>query len=312
MPLVTWQEFPADGRPQDGTIREVVLPDVINLVSRRRPLMASIGARPVTNTFVEMLSDTLGTRGLNAQTEGIAAQDPTLGQPVRHFVHVQSFAEWGVVSDEEMMVGHYNEDPFSYQIRKQLDNLMNDVEHALHRQSAATGATVLARQFAGLLNAITTFASDQSGITLTEELFIDVLQQFRDANLDVLPTQAYVNTWLKRTISEFSTRVTRNVDAADRMQELIVERHTSDFGDLDILYSEDQLKSASKTTSGNSLVFIDPQYFEVGWLKPPTVEELSRDGLRRRFQINAHATLLFRNEQGGAAVTGLVPYIGQA
>lgn len=315
--LVTWDEFSAGGRPQDGTIRETVLAEVTNLISKERPLMSMIGRSSVTNTYVEQLTDELGSRGHNAQIEGAAATNPSLQQPLRHFSHVQSFAEWGVVSDEQRLVGHYNGDPFTYQVAKKVDELMNDLEHALHRGSSITGATDAARQLNGMLNIFagqtgTLTFTDSSGTTLTEEVFIDLLQVFRDQRLGVRPTQCYVNSYLKRTISEYSTKITRNVDASSKVQMLVVERHESDFGSLDILYTEDQLNSASKVTSGSSLIFIQPDLFRVGWLRPPTVEQLSRDGLRDRFQINAQATLLYDHDRGGGGGTGFVPYINQA
>lgn len=313
--LVTWDEFAA-AAVAGGTIKETVLAEVTNLISKERPLMSSIGRVGVTNTYVELLTDELGSRGLNAQIEGAAATNPALTQPVRHFATVQSFAKWGVVSDEQRLVGHYNGDPFTYQVAKSLDELLNDMEHALHRGSMVTGATDSARQLQGMLNifagqsGVATF-TDSSGTTLTEEVMIDLLQVHRDLRTGIRPSQCYVNSFLKRTISEFSTRTTRNVDMAAKAQMLVVERHESDFGALDVLYSEDQLQSISKTTQGNSIMFIQPDKFRIGWLRPPTVEQLSRDGLRDRFQINAQATLLYDHEKGGGAATSLVPFINQ-
>jgi len=318
MSLVTWQEFDAGGRPQGGTIAELVLTEVTNLVSKKRPLMSSISSRGVSNTYVEILTDAYGSRKPNAWVEGVQATDMSMGQPTRHYVHVQSFANWGYVSDEQRLVRHYNEDPYTYQVKKRLNELLNDIEHAMHRGSAATGDTSAnARQFNGLLNIFagqsgTKTFTDTTGITFTEEVLVDLLQVFQDSSLDVTPTQAYVASYLKRTISEFSTRITRNVDAAARKQELIIERHASDFGDLDILYSEDQLKSASKTVVGNSISFVDPESFRAGWLKAPTVEGLARDGLRDRFQMNAQVTLVYDHEKGGGGGTGFIPYINQA
>jgi hypothetical protein len=240
-----------------------------------------------------------------------------LTQPARHAVIVQSFAKFGQVADEQRLVSHYNEDPFTYQVRKKLNELLNDIEHALHRGTAVSGDSGVARQFDGLLNVTgsttsTTFLQDvASAITLTEEVLVDLLETFRDNAFDVLPSQVYVASLLKRTISEFSTRVTRNVDASARRQELIIERHTSDFGDLDVMYSEDQSKGSDKEDPDNSMSFIDPQYFQVGWLRPPTVENLTRDGFRDRFQMNAQCTLLFRNDSGGGFAKNLVSYIGQ-
>jgi hypothetical protein len=187
---------------------------------------------------------------------------------------------------------------------------MNDIEHTFHRGSAATGATDAPRQTVGLLNlpSSTTFTSS-SGTTFTESVMVDLLQVFKDNSYDIVPSVAFVNSWLKRTISEFSTKVTRNVDANDRSQILIVERHTSDFGDVDVFYTEDQLKSNSRTTSGNSIVFMDPSFFQKAWKKMPTLEQLPRDGLRDRFQINAHCGLLYRTTKALGGGTGYVPYV---
>lgn len=315
--LVTWDEFTAGGRPQGGTIRELVLSEVANLISKRRPAMAVLPQGSVTNTYVESLEDTFASRAHNATLEGAAATDPALSQPTRNFFHVQSFAKWGQVSDEQRLVGHYGmSDPFTYQGQKKLTELLNDMEHALHRGSAATGATSATRQFNGFLNipdstsADATFTSS-SGTTFTEEILVDLLQVFRDNSFDVVPTVAFVASYLKRTISEFSTRVTRNVDAVDRLQSLIIERHTSDFGDLDVIYSEDQLNAASKTAQGNSIIFMDPSFLEIGWLRRPMVEQLPRDGLRARFQINAQATLIYRTDKAIGGGDGYVAYINQ-
>lgn len=315
--LVTWDEYTSGQPPRGGTIEELVLAEVVNLTSRRRPLMSSIGTQSVSSTYVEQLTDTLASRGVNAFVEGVAFTQQASTQPSRHFSHVQHFAKFGIISDEQRLVSHYNEDPFTYQVRKKLNELMNDIEHALMRGTAVTGATDAARQLDGLLNVTssttsTTFLGDTaSAITLTEEVMIDLLQVFRDNAFDVLPSQLYCASLLKRTISEFSTRITRNVDAAARRQELIIERHTSDFGDVDVIYSEDQIKGTDKEDPQNSMSFIDPQYFQVGWLQPPTVENLPRDGFRDRFQMQGQATLLYRNSSGGGFAKNLVSYIGQ-
>lgn len=274
--------------------------------------MANLASQDVSNTYVEVLEDTFAARGLNATVEGAAFTNPALTQPSRLFMHVQSFADWGIISDEQRIVGHYNEDPFVYQVRKNLNELLNDIEHAMHRGSAATGATDSARQLEGLLNISgNALATASSGTTFTEQVMVDLLQAFKDNSYDVVPRQAYVNSWLKRTISEFSTRVTRNIDAAARAQVLIIERHDSDFGALDVFYTEDQLNAASSTVEGNSAVFIDPSYFSMGWMRRPTIESLSRDGLRDRFQINGQMTLLYKTERALSRATQYVAYIGQ-
>lgn len=309
--LVTFDEFTAGGRPQGGTIAELVMEQIVNLISRRRPAQAALDSEDVTNTFVELLTDAYASRGHNAAVEGAQFTNPSLTQPGRHFVSVQSFAKWGEVSDEQSMVRHYGmQDPFTYQGVKKMNELLNDIEHTLHRGSAASGETDVARQFAGFLNAASSAVfTDSSGTTLTEEVFIDLLQAWRNNLFDLRPSVAFVNSFIKRTISGYTTKVTRNVDISQRRQALVIEQHESDFGVVDIMHSDDQLQSASKTTSGNSIIFIDPERLSIGWLRRPMIEPLSRQGFSNRFQINAQATLLYKHAAAMGGGTGFVALI---
>jgi hypothetical protein len=311
--LVTWDEF-ASGELKGGTIREIVMSEVINVISRDRPLMALLGTEPVDTLYLERLEDVLPARAHNAVPEGVAHTNPSLAQPTRLAYHVQRLAKWGQIADEQRDTAHYNEDPFSYQVGKKTDELLNDAEHVLNRGSVASGASGTARQTEGLINVFnvtgtTTFETDASGTTFTESVFISRLQTFRDNKYSVKPRVALVNSWLKRTISEFSTKVTRNVDASDKRQILLVERHSSDFGDVDIVYSEDQLGASSATEQGNSFIVIDPDFFRTGWFKAPTFEQLARDGFRDRFQMTAQLTLVYKSRKGGGGGVGYVSNI---
>lgn len=310
--LLTFQEFTSGGRPQGGTIRELVLDKVTNVVSKKRPLLAflkSMGG--VTNTFVESLTDTLASRAHNAVLEGIAytAQDST--QPSRHFTHVQTFYKSGQVSTTARNVGRYGmSDPFTYQVNKKLQELLNDLEHTCHRGSSATGQTDETRQFAGLLNIPgTDTQTNGSGITLTEGVFVDLLQAWVDNNKDVDITRTFVNSWLKRTISEYSTKNTFNIPTDARTQILNVERHASDFGDVDIVYTQDQLSGGGRATSTHSICFVDGDKLGLGFLQPVKVEPLSKDGLRDRFQISAEVTLVYDTDDAVGGATNVSPYI---
>lgn len=264
----------------------------------------------MATTFVEWLEDTLPTRAHNAFIEGAAFSDQALTTPSRSFAHVQTFARWGKVSDEQRAVEHAGfADALLYQERKAIDANLNDIEHTIHRGSSATGATSATRQFGGLLNILTTNFTSSSGTTLTEEVFGNLVQLFVDNGTEIRPTVAFVNSFLKRTISLYDTKVTRNVDAAARIQYLAIEQHHSDFGDVFVYYSRDQLKSVSKTTQGNSIVLCDPSYFETGWLQSLTSEMLAREGLSTRFQISAMLTLIFRTEKAGGGGVGFVANI---
>lgn len=308
--LVTWQEFAAGGRPQGGSIPEDLQDFVENVSPKDRPALAMFRRSKIDTLFIEWLEDTLPARGHNAYSEGVAASDQSLDTPTRTFQHVQTFAKWGLVSDEQRATMHKGfSDQYTYQEGKAVNSVLNDIEHAIHRGSSITGATNAARQFGGLLNILTTNFTDSSGTTFTEEVLGNLLQLFTDNNVDVYPIVAFVNSWLKRTVARFNLTATRNVEASEAVQYLIVDRYKGDFGDVHFNYSRDQLKSASKTTSGNSIVILDPAFFETGWLQPLMSETLARDGLRTQFQVSAMMTLLYRTQKAGGGGKGFVPFL---
>lgn len=249
-------------------------------------------------------------RAHNAHIEGAGQTDPALVVPTRTFANVQTFARWGQVSDTQRNVEHKGmSDSFLYQEKKAIDSTLNDIEHALHRGSSASGETNATRQLGGLLNILSTNFTNACGITLTEEVFGNLTQLFVDNGTEIRPSVALVNSWLKRTISLYNTKVTRNVDAAAKIQYLTIEQHRGDFGDVFVFYARDQLKSATKSASGNSIVLLDPSYFETGWLQPLMSEVLARTGLRTQFQISAELTLIFRTEKAGGGGINFIPFI---
>lgn len=107
------------------------------MVSKRRPLFSNLGNTNAPTHYLESLEDVLPDRGHNAVLEGAEHTAPTLVQPNRLFAHVQTFARWGQVSDDQRDTSHYNEDPFVYQTRKQVDALLNDIRFGVCRRRAA-------------------------------------------------------------------------------------------------------------------------------------------------------------------------------
>jgi uncharacterized protein DUF5309 len=104
--LLTWQEFTAGGRPQGGTIIEDLRDMLTNVSPNDRPALALFRKTQVRTTFVEWLVDSLPSRGQNAYTEGAGFSDQALTTPSRLFAHVQTYARWGQLSDEQRAVAH--------------------------------------------------------------------------------------------------------------------------------------------------------------------------------------------------------------
>lgn len=307
MPLLTYNEFAAS-QQKGGSIREDLLDFIANVSPRTTPLFNNLGSIGVDAGYVEFLQDSFDSAGVNAWIEGAAATDVTLTTPSRQAVHVQNFQKHFWVSGRQQAVTHAGlSNMLSYQEMKKTVEIKNDIEHALHRGSAVTGNTDTAPQFAGLLNVITTFNTSSSGTTLTESVFNDLVTQVFESPVNI--REVYCNMLVKRTINGYTTNVTRNIDADARRQLNLVNVYESEIGVLGIFKSRDQLQAADKTSSGNSFVAIDPDYFFKGWLRPLQSIVLGKDGDRERRMLVTELTLVPRHEKGGVAATDYVAYL---
>lgn len=193
----------------------------------------------------------------------------------------------------------------AYQEVKAAKQLKTDIELALHRGSAVSGTTSVAPQFAGMLNVISTLTSS-SGTTLTERVFNDIVTVAYNTNINL--RELYANMPIKRTINGFTSSVTRYIAASDRRQINPIEVYESEQGFLALFKSRYQL-SAAPSTQGNSWIVIDPDYFQVGWLRPLQTYTLGLDGDRDRRYMCGEATLIARSGSAGVGALGHVSNI---
>jgi hypothetical protein len=304
VPLLTYNEFAAANQ-KGGSNREDLLDFIENLSPSDTPLFNNLGALKVEAGFVEYLEDTLSAAADNAFTEGAAATDQALSVPTRNFSIVQNFQKHYHVSNRQLSVTHAGlANMLGYQAVKKMRELKRDIELALHRGSAVSGDTNVAPQFGGFLNRLSTNFTASSGTTLTEKVFNDIvtLTYANPVNL----REVYANMRIKRTINGFTTNTTRFIPSEDRRQVNIVDVYESEIGTLALFKSRDQLQSASPTLQGNSWIAIDPDYFQVGWLRPVQEMELGLDGDRKRRMLVGECTLIVRSEKAGAGGTGFV------
>lgn len=307
MPLQTYNEFPASSQ-KGGSIRENLLDFLEILSPRDTPLYNNLGAISVGAGYVEYLEDTLNAAAVNAFIEGAPATDINLRVPTRNVSIVQNFQKHFWVSGRQAAVVHAGmASMISYQEMKAIRELKNDMELSLHRGSAVTGNTATAPQLAGLLNAIVTNATSSSGTTLTE-FNLNNLLTLAYAN-PVNLREAYVPMKLKRTINQYTTSVTRYIPASDKRSFDIIDVYESEMGVVALFKSRYQLEAPNLTSTGNSFAVIDPDYFQVGWLRPLNTSVLGLDGDRERRMIVGEATLIIRSEKAGVVGKDFVAYV---
>ena len=303
MPLLTYDELGAL-QGGAGSIREDLMDFIEILSPSDTPLFNNLGAIKVNAGYVEYLEDSLTAAANNAWPEGAQATDITLTAPSRNASLVQNYQKHFHVSGRQQAVLHAGmSSMLSHQEMKAVREIKTDIELALHRGSAVTGTTTAAAHMVGLLNLASTNATQESGVTLTEKVFNDILSLAYSYNVNL--REMYANLPIKRTVNQYTTSVTRFLPAADRRQYDIIDVYESEVGVLALFKSRYQLT----TTNLQTWVAIDPEYFQVGWLRPLNTRTLGIDGDRERRMIVGECTLIYRSEKAAVACTGCTTYI---
>jgi hypothetical protein len=299
--LQTWDEIVASTLDSDSTIREDLQDAIYNVTPSRTPLLSRLRQVGVNQNYVQWLVDAFAAAADDAWLEGIAFTAQDLTVPTRAANTTQIFYKGGSLSDRSKNTVHAGmADPISYYEGKKLISMKKNMELALVKGSAATGSSNVASRMGGFMNILSTNKTAVSGITMTETIFNNLLE-LAWTNTEAMPTDVYVGTKLKRTISGYTTSVTRNISAEEKKQILTINQYDSEFGSLNIHFHRDLANVAGSA----ELLCIDPNYFATGWLQSLKREVLSRDGKRDRFQISGEFTLLYGNEKAGLAASQL-------
>lgn len=282
--------------------REDLLDVITNISPQKTPLLSSLASTTASNTFHEYLTDTLSSSAHNANAEGTAFNSASGSTPTRESNITQIVKDEVLVSGTELEVDNAGmSDPFKYQISKQTLEHAKDIERALMAGSRASGASGTARQMAGIINSVSTnYTTRTSGATLGEEIFNDMMENIYNST-DEEPTEVYVGGGLKRDISAFTANATKNVDIKDRRLINAVDIYESDFGTVKILLHRDVGSGAAT----KDIVFLNPKFWKIAWLRKTKMEKLAKDGDRVRAQLISEMTLENLAEAGSGVISNL-------
>src|SRR5690554_2441072 len=230
MPVTnTFQTYQAVGNREDLT-------DLITNISPvDTPFYSNIGQVNAEATFHEWQTDELREAGENKRVEGadseFEAVTPT--ERIGNYTQIQSVNV--IVSgtqDRVNKAGRRSE--LSYQVAKKAKELARDVEWALMRnENAVQGNGSTERELKGVKGYVETNDKDIGGALLQPVDLDDVLEDVwtEGGNPEVI----MVGSFNKRTISSFTTGVTKNLDANDRRFVAAVDVYESDWGIMKVV-----------------------------------------------------------------------------
>jgi hypothetical protein len=290
---------------QDSTRAEDVVDLITNVAYKTTPFYSGLATSTATNTLHEWLTDTFATSADNAVVE---ASDATI---VDHTVAsrknnvVQMFRKVLTVSDTERAVDVYGTgDPYTYQMQKAATELARDIEKALVAGTRASGASGTARRMNGVIALISTnVTARNSGTSLSETEFNDIMSGVWGSGTDQHPDEVYVGSYLKRVISGYTGGNTKFLQTNnDRRLINRTDVYEGDFGIHKIF-----LHREVPTAAGSAgLIAVDSAKWRVAYLngRRPTHMPLAKTGSATKGMIEGELTLEALAEASSAYRSG--------
>lgn len=272
--------------------KESLLDIIENISPTDTQLLSGLAKSTARNIIHHVPTDTLNAVGDNAAVEGAAAGAAGQTNPGRTSNFTQIVKKVYEVTDTERAVDSAGfDDRKAYEMDKAMKEWANDMEYALMRSSLASGTGSAARRMDGVKNLISTNATSQSGVSLSETILNDYFELSWDNGGQV--DELYVGATLKRRISGFTAGATKNIDSEDKRLVNSVDVYESDFGLTKVF------KHRHVTVSGdvnNDVVGIDSEYWAIAMLREPENVELAKEGDSSKAMIVGEATLEARAE----------------
>ena len=283
----------------DPSRLEDVLDIIVNISPDETPLGTMFGKTRASQTLHEWVEYYSG-RATSASTiyEGQSTTFVDMTQPVRQNNVTAIIQKPIKVSDTERAVRHAGaDDMFDAQTAWEMSNWKKAQEWALVNGTKASGNSGVARAMAGLINIITTIATQyNSGSSFGREDFLNLQRlSYEQGGSDNVFDMVLVPARLKRRISSFANDDQGNVFYAveDKRLTKAVSVIEGDFGIVRIFPHLD-VPSAAAT---EHFLGIREDKYKVAYLRNPVVEKLAKVGDSTDGRIVGELTLEYLAER---------------
>lgn len=276
---------------------------LLNLISNISPLEVSLlnmlGKSSASNTMHEWVTDTLTAPAAQSVVEGSDASFASRTNPTRVQNQTQIIRVDFQVTDSERARNYPGfKDRYAYEMEKAMKEWKNNTEFNVLRSTIATGTGSATRTQTGLKASITTVATSQSGVSLTETHLNDYLQNAW--NQGGQPTEILVGPRLKRRISSFTANTTRQTEAVSKELVNVVDTYVSDFGVVRVNLHR------YMTVSGDTnydILGIQPDKFRIAYFREPEHVSLAKTGSSTKGMIEGELTLEYLAENSSFKAT---------
>ena len=274
--------------------REDLIEDITMISPVRTPFVNRSGRTRATNTLHEWQTDELAAAAANAHIEGDETTFTAISATTRLTNRTQILKKSVIRSGTAAVTKKAGRgDELPYQVEKLIKELARDLERqALQSTAAVAGNTTTARQMNGVAGFITTNETDKITAAIAEA---DIHTSSRDAWTEGgEPDIILCSAFNKKSISDFTTGVTKNLEASDKKFQKNVDVFETDFGVMQIIPSLHIL--------ADDVYLLDMSLWKIAQLRGLTVKALAETGDAEKRHILMEVTLESRQEKGNASI----------
>lgn len=296
--------------------REELADKIYDISPEETPFISSIKRGKVSSVFPEWQTDALAAASNNKVVQGneasINATTPTVRVGNRTQISEKTFA---VTNTQEVVDKAGRKSEVAYQAARKMLELKRDMEFAALQNttaiSAADATAPQARGVAGWLGTNNNLASDGTApnpITntapvdgtlrdFTEDMLKDIGQKVWTAGGN--PTKLFVPAALRATVSGFTGVAEPMNDVRSKAATIVgtADIYVGDFGTYAIVNS--------RYSRARDVFLIDPEYWELGILRPMKATPLAVTGDNQKRLLNVEWTLKALNEASSGAIRDL-------
>lgn len=283
-------------------IRESLLNFLTNIDPVEDQLYVGLQKNTATQPYHQWVKDTLNPVAINAQVEGADATFAARTAPTRDANYTQIIRRDFMVSGSDKASNAVGfKDRYTYETQKAMKEWRRDAEYAILRGTLASGTGSAARYMKGIKAFITTNLTVPSGVSLSETMFNDYIQNSWNQGGKI--DEIYTGPRLKRRISGFSGGSVKNVDAKDKRLVNVVDWYDSEFGLVKMFMH--RFMTADNDTNYD-LLGIQSDKWGIAHLRDPHYEDIAKTGDATKGMIIGEPTVEALAEQSSFLTKNLL------
>ena len=280
-----------------GKFNREDLSDLItNIDPTNTPFQSNIKRTTAKATLHEWMVDTLTAAANNANIDGNEITFSAASSGTRSSNMTQISVKSVIISGSQDAVNKAGKGKeIAYQVAKLTKEIARDLEYAcLQNTESVTGDATTARKLKGAAGWVTSNATDKGTgtVTATQTDILLAAQQCWTAG--GTPDTIICGGFNKRTISSFTTGVTKNLDARDKRLVLNVDVFETDFGVMKVL--------PDHFVATDDIFLFQMDLWRLAYLRPLKVEELAKTGDAEKRMLVTEVTLECLAENGNGYV----------